>query len=232
MREPKASGAFAHVMTASSTTTPESTTCPHGKRAGITVCLYCRQDARIAARRRRTRMFVRVGGLVVGAGAVLAVLVAALIAIAPWSPSGAPEAAELAPAGIPSAVPRPAPNVTRSAVLPSIAEGRTDLGDSVFADRAGTQVTVRFDNSLLRTRFAEKFERTVRGTLPRVFGPEAQAALDALTPGTLVRGDLLYDLPAQGIELSLSGGRALMLYPVTRPGEDGPLVVAYRAVGR
>jgi hypothetical protein len=116
-------------------------------------------------------------------------------------------------------------------VRPIVAEGRTDLGDSVFAERAGADVTVHFDTELLRTRLDEKFERVVRMTLPKVFGPEIGARLDSVSPGQFVRGgDLLTDLPSRGIALALPArNRTLMLYPVTRPGQDGPLVVAYRA---
>ena len=234
-------------MTAIETSTQDGTTCPHGKRAGITVCLYCRQEARQAARRRRNQMLVRVGGLLVAGGVVVAVIASALVAIAPWSRASDPQAAEVAvapntpkaavrsaPTPRPTAQPAtPKPVPARSArVSPVVAEGLTDLGDSIFVERAGGEVTVHFDNSLLRTRFEEKFERTVRTTLPRVYGADAQAALDSVVPGALVRGDLLNELPTKGIELALGSGRALLLFPMTRPGVDGPLVVAYRAVPR
>lgn len=208
------------------------------------MCLYCRQEARIAARRRRTRMLVRIGGIAVAAGAVIAVLGAALVAIAPWSRSNVPEAAELTSTPAPKANPKAAPRRVESrgvaaAATPStvasgpiVAEGRTDLGDSVFADRSGNDVVVHFDNSTLRTRFEEKFERTVRMTVPRVFGADVRAALDAVAPGTLVRGELLRELPVRGIQVPLASGQTFMLYPMTRPGETGPLVVAYRAFVR
>ncbi|HJQ19350.1 MAG TPA: hypothetical protein VJ867_03305 [Gemmatimonadaceae bacterium] len=177
---------------------------------------------------------MRVGGIVLGAGAVVAVLVAALIAIAPWSRSNAPEAAELPAAPAPKAVAKrvAAPPRAVPKLAPAVSEGRTDLGDSVFAERSGPEVIVRFDNSALRTRFEEKFERTLRVTLPRVYGPAAQAALDAVNPGALVRGDLLGELPQRGIDLALPNGETLVVYPMTRPGEDGPLVIAYRATLR
>lgn len=184
-------------------------------------------------------MLMRAGGLVVGVGAVIGVLVATLVAIAPWSRSNVPEAAEVTPQ-VASPVAkraetRPAPVTQRApqaaaALTPVVAEGRTDLGDSVYADRAGSEVTVNFDNSMLRTRFEEKFERTVRATLPRVFGADAKAALDSVAEGRLVRGDLLNTLPTSGIRLAVADGRALTLFPMTRPGEDGPLVIGYRAV--
>jgi len=181
-------------------------------------------------------MVMRVVGLVVGAATVLGVLVAAVIAIAPWSRTGDSQAAEVElPPAKPAATPRPArPAAPRAAqaIVPVVAEGRTDLGDSVYAERAGGEVTVHFDNSQLRTRFDEKFERTVRTTLPQVFGADAQAALDGVAEGTLVKGDLLTDLPQRGIQVSLPSGRTITLYPLTRQGQDGPLVVAYRAASR
>jgi hypothetical protein len=249
-------------MTPMGTATQDATTCPHGKRAGITVCLYCRQEQRQAARKRRNQMLVRVGGLLIAGGAVVAVIAAALVAIAPWSRTNVPLAAETAPraptsrTSVPPTAKASAATPTRSTpesrpsahaaapagpantantlipVNPVIAEGRTDFGDSIYVERAGGEVTVHFDNSLLRTRFEEKFERTVRSTLPRIYGTEAQIALDSVVPGALVRGDLLNELPTKGIELTLGPGRALLLFPVTRPGLDGPLVVAYRAVPR
>ncbi|HMC53749.1 MAG TPA: hypothetical protein VKH19_01145 [Gemmatimonadaceae bacterium] len=246
-------------MTAIGTTSPDEATCPHGKRAGISVCLYCRQEARQAARRRRNQMLVRVGGLLLASGVIVAVIATTLIAVAPWSRRSAPQAAELAAPKTPAtskqpaakvalakpAVAAPAPSVmpvvpaargaavnVASSVSPVVAEGRTDFGDSVYVERAGGEVTVHFDNAMLRTRFEEKFERTVRSTLPLIYGSEAQLALDSVVPGGLVRGDLLNELPTKGIELSLGAGRTLLLFPVTRPGLDGPLVVAYRAVPR
>ncbi|HEU4995461.1 MAG TPA: hypothetical protein VFT29_11615 [Gemmatimonadaceae bacterium] len=125
-------------------------------------------------------------------------------------------------------VAEPAPQPT---LTPVVAEGRTDLGDSVFADREGGDVTVRFDNGLLRTRQDQKFERVVRATLPKVFGPAVATALDSIPEGRLFRGrTLLTELPSRGIALALPAiGKTMMVYPVTRPGREGPLVVAYRA---
>jgi hypothetical protein len=53
--------------------------------------------------------------------------------------------------------------------------------------------------------------------------------LAAVKPGTLVGGDdLVTELPERGIRLAHPSGAALVLWPETRPGRDGPLVVAYR----
>jgi len=112
---------------------------------------------------------------------------------------------------------------------PSIAEGRRQLGDSVFAIREGPVVTVHFDTESLRTRLDWKFEGVVRATLPLVFGPNARAALDSIPTGTLARGgDLMTELPTRGIALRM-GNQTLKVWPVTRQGRDGPLVVGYRA---
>jgi hypothetical protein len=205
---------------------PEPTTCPHGKRAGIAVCLYCRQDARVAKRQRRNKTAVRIGVLALGGGVLIALAVGAVVAVVPRGrPEQSPEVPVVAaPVATPS---RPRADAS---VRPIIAEGRTELGDSIFAERTGAEVTVHFDNASLRTRFDDKFERIVRMSLPMIFGPEVGARLDSVSPGQFVRGgDLLTDLPSRGIPLALPArGRTLMLYPVTRQGQDGPLVVGYR----
>lgn len=112
---------------------------------------------------------------------------------------------------------------------PVVAEGRTELGSGVVAVRTGNTVVVHFDTPEARTRRHDKFERIVRETLPAIYGPLADAALDAVPPGTLGRdGDLLTELPTRGAHLRAPGGARLALWPTTRPGRDGPLVVAYR----
>jgi hypothetical protein len=114
------------------------------------------------------------------------------------------------------------------ALQPTIAEGRRELGDSMFAVREGSQVTVYFDTDSLRTRFDWKFEGVVRATLPIVFGNEAQVALDSIPQSYFARGGLLTELPRRGIPLRL-GTHTLRVWPITREGRDGPLVVGYRA---
>ena len=183
-------------------------------------------------------------------GAILAGLaVSALIAVVPRSRSrdaastavtesaaeaGPPSKARprrdaLSARSVPPSTHSVTPSVTPS-MTPSVAEGRTELGEGMFAERAGAQVTVHFDTDDLRTRFDEKFERIVRSTLPRVFGPDVRAALNDVPVGNFVRGgDLLHELPTRGIALPLTEGRTLTVWPVTRPGRDGPLVDSYRA---
>jgi hypothetical protein len=162
--------------------------------------------------------------------AVIALIVGGLSAIAPDARSlGRAVTQSVRRSVSPPTI--PAVQGSRAPVLePVIPEGRTALSDSVFADRAGADVTVTFDTDTLRTRYDWKFEGIVRATLPLVFGPEARVALDAIPSGTFVRGgDLLRELPSRGIPLVLAArGRTIRVWPVTRPGRDGPLVIAYR----
>jgi hypothetical protein len=54
--------------------------------------------------------------------------------------------------------------------------------------------------------------------------------LAAIPEGSLIgEGDLLTELPLRGIHLPLGAGYQLTVWPETRPGRDGPLVVSYRA---
>jgi hypothetical protein len=133
----------------------------------------------------------------------------------------------VATAGAPAANAPSAPS-RRSGLHPVISEGRRELGDSIFAVRDGEAVTVHFDTELLRTRFDWKFEGVVRATLPLVYGDTTRGALDSIPSGSLVRGgDLLTDLPERGIPIVI-GDERLRVWPITRPGRDGPLVVGYR----
>ena len=126
----------------------------------------------------------------------------------------------------------PVPAIGAS-VAPLVPVGRTALRDTMVAERAGDTVRVSFDLVLSRTRRPEKFEAIVRSTLPQVFGPPADSALRALPVGSVARaGDLLTMLPERGFDIPLPDGRAIAVWPETRAGRDGPLVVAYRAVAR
>lgn len=248
-------------------TVSDFSTCPHGKRPGLTttVCLWCRQEERAAARRRRNQVVAKASIGVLGTIAVAALVIGAVFALTQRAEQRAQQTAASSPletapepqthpvemsAGTVAsprvdtaavaqlrvdtpnaAVQPPVEPAPQQTLTPVVAEGRTDLGDSVFADREGGDVTVRFDNGLLRTRQDQKFERVVRATLPKVFGPAVATALDSIPEGRLFRGRaLLTDLPSQGIALALPAiGKTMMVYPVTRPGREGPLVVAYRA---
>jgi hypothetical protein len=208
--------------------------CPHGLRPGTTVCLYCLREKRLAARRRRYRVAARVGLLAAGGGVLLTLVIGGIVALAPSArgSDGPPAPAGLMLAGAPTKLPGSISRTTgsRTELEPSIAAGRTALGEGMYAERAGDSVIVHFDTETLRTRFDWKFEGVVRATLPLVF-PEATEALAAIPQATLVRGGiLLRELPVRGIRLPLAGNAdaALTIWPVTRPGVDGPLVVAYR----
>jgi hypothetical protein len=207
--------------------------CPHGLRPGTTVCLRCRQDARSVARQKRVRFLGRVGLVFAGAVVVITLLIGAWNALA-TDRGGADEPPNTTPQtpsspGSATAPPAGSRTVLASGLEPTMAEGRRHLGDSVFAIRDGAQVTVHFDTDSLRTRLDWKFEGIVRATLPLVFGAEAAAALDSVPAGTLASGgQLLTELPRRGITLKV-GDQALKVWPVTRQGRDGPLVVGYRA---
>jgi hypothetical protein len=115
--------------------------------------------------------------------------------------------------------------------VPIVPPGRTFLRDTMVADRMGDTVRVSFDLELSRTRRPDKFEGIVRSTLPQVFGPSADSALRALPWGAVARaGDLVTTLPERGFRIPVAGGRTIAVWPETREGRDGPLVVAYRAV--
>lgn len=184
----------------------------------------------------------RVGIAASGVVVAISLLIVAVMAIAPDSRANdaaeAPETAAVVQAAAPvtprvAAPERVPPKPADAAVeklAPRIAEGRRELADSMFAVREGEEVTVHFDTEPLRTRYDWKFERVVRSTLPIVFGSVVRAALDSIPEGHLAAGgDLLTDLPTRGIELPIGEGQTLRVWPVTRPGQDGPLVVAYRA---
>ena len=200
-------------------------TCPHGLRPGTTVCLHCRQEARAAARQQRNQLVARFILIALSLGLVIALIVGGVMAIAPDGEAPADSArAVVTTAGTTTgAVPQ-----QPKGLQPTVAEGRNDLVDSVYAVREGQQVTVYFDTETLRTRFDWKFEGVVRATLPLVFGQDARAALDSIPQGTWVRGALLTDLPQRGVPLTI-GEHRLRVWPITRQGRDGPLVVAYRA---
>jgi hypothetical protein len=177
-------------------------------------------------------MAARGGLAVVGIGVAIALVIGAWGVIAPESSapdrsdsvSGSVTQVSLGAARVRAPTSPPAPTI-----LPSIAEGRRELGDSMFAVREGPQVTVNFDTETLRTRFDWKFEDVVRATLPLVFGAGARTALDSIPAGTFVRGgQLMNELPTRGIPLKM-GEHTLRVWPITRPGRDGPIVVAYRA---
>lgn len=136
-----------------------------------------------------------------------------------YASAGGPPAIE------PTAVPRGAP------VTPVLHEGRTDFDDGVYAERAGNTVLVHFDTPLTRTRRRDKLEHIVRVTLPKIYGAPLDSALAKIPVGALTNGrDPVTDLPSHGIWVPLPKGWAVAVWPQTRPGQDGPLVVTYKAV--
>ena len=61
-----------------------------------------------------------------------------------------------------------------------------------------------------------------------MYGPVADTLLAGVPEGRLAASKaLVTDLPKRGIRLGPTG-RRLTLWPETRPGRDGPLVVGYR----
>jgi hypothetical protein len=138
-----------------------------------------------------------------------------------------------APASAPAAMPLAAIKVVERVSVPIalvIPEGRTELRDSVLAQRTGDIVIVDFDLVMTRTRRRDKFERIMRETLPALYGARVDSVLAAIPEGSLVgEGDLLTELPLRGIQLPLGTGYQLTVWPETRPGHDGLLVVRYRA---
>ena len=123
----------------------------------------------------------------------------------------------------------PAPTRRPGGVTPTVREGTSDIGGGMIAERRGDTVTVHFDTELNRTRRADKFERIVRATLPRLYGAPVEAALAGVPEGALVRGDPTRTLPRTGLQLRLPDGGTLAVWPTTRAGRDGPLVVTYVA---
>lgn len=225
--------------------TPSPIICEHDLRPGVTVCLHCRHKERLAAAERRRRYTIRYGAVVLAIGAVAAVAVpllrrdggrqsaaadtpAAVVRESAMRLADAPaRSSAAAPAQAPAPIAPPA--AAHDVPTPIVAEGRTELRDGIVAVRTGDTVAVHFDTPLTRTRRPEKFERIVRATLPAVFGIAADSALAATPAGGIARaGDLLTELPVRGVQLRTGDGDTLALWPETRPGRDGPLVVTYR----
>jgi hypothetical protein len=205
--------------------------------------LHCRHEARVVARERRKRLMLR--------GSAVAVVIA-IVGVAGILSAGALRSrgekgagpvvqvasstrstkADTQPAIAP--VTQQGEVAHRTAATPTIAPivpvGESSLGEGVAAVRADSVVLLTFDTPMSRTRIPEKFEHFVRTTLPRVYGPVADSALARVPAGSLARSqrELLYELPTRGMHIPLRDGRNIVLYPETRPGDDGPLVIRYR----
>jgi hypothetical protein len=112
---------------------------------------------------------------------------------------------------------------------PIVSYGRTPLRDGVVAIRTGDTVAVHFDTPLKRTRHAQKFEQLVRATLPSIYGAAVDTVLATVAAGELIRGiDPAKGRSTHGVYLPLAAGWSIALWPETRPGRDGPLIVTYR----
>lgn len=226
--------------------------CPHDVGPGIPVCLRCRKEKLVESRERRRRALYATAAVALGvatigaagaAGMLDSELRAAGLAIAQTART-APDASQAAsgervqpapPAQPPSdsALVTPASVTTPPAaeLAATIGEGRTSLRGGIFAERRGEDVTVHFDTPLARTRRPEKFEGLLRETLPLIYGALVDSAIAAIPVGSLVPAQgLTTDLPTQGLYVPVAGGRTLRVWPETRPGEDGPLVVRYRVL--
>ena len=132
-----------------------------------------------------------------------------------------PAAATTAPVATPVAMKPP--------ITPLLAEGETVLPNGIVATRSDTLVTLAFDTPSSRTRQPEKFEKLLRTTLPKVYGPAIDTARSKVPTGDLTKsGNLVSDLPTRGIHVPVRDAWSLAVYPETRPGHDGPLVVRYR----
>lgn len=213
---------------------PATYHCGHERRPGTTVCLQCRQQA-ISWSARRQRRILAAGALTLGVVGILAVgFMMRRDAVTPRStdetvvptrgevraPEGGLSAAELQ---------RAAATPASAAPAPQIAEGRTELGEGMYAVRTGDTVVVSFDTPDARTRRRDKFERTLRSTLRRVYGAPVDAYLAAHPENLLGARDLLGDVTATGLRLPLPQGGTIAVMPRTRPGLEGPLVVSYMA---
>lgn len=234
----------------SNTTQPDAQVCTHERRPGTTVCLHCRHAARIAAADRRKKLALRgtAGAIVVAViaatGTVSATAIRAKLATKSPETTGnlvasakaSDSTASAAPAATTTADQTPAAPVVQAGEAarvapfgPTIAMGESMLADSVLATRTDSAVVLSFDRSMLRTRMPMKFELFLRSTLKQVYGPAVDSVLARIPDGSIAsQGDLLNDLPTRGIHLPISEAWSIDVYPETRQGQDGPLVVRYR----
>ncbi len=128
---------------------------------------------------------------------------------------------------------QPAANAVMEAPQPPfdavIARGQSTLVGGAIAVRGDSEVVVTFDNQTMRTRRADKFEQVVRATLVSVYGAPMKEVLSSMPVGAIAeQGDLVSELPSRGVRIPLNGAWMLRLFPETRPGQDGPLVIRYR----
>jgi len=228
--------------------------CTHERGVGTTVCLHCRKEARLVAKDRRRRLMLRgaAGAIVVATGLAATALGATAIRTAKRADSAQPKnpvkvALDSTRAPIDSAARTPTsaaagsvtaiPPVTTAPVVakatapvPTIPMGNSSLDGGISAERTDTAVTISFDMPMTRTRRAEKFEQLVRATLPNIYGRTIDSVLTAIPAGALAKqGDLLTELPSRGLRIPVDDAWEIRVFPETRKGVEGPLVVRYRA---
>lgn len=229
---------------------PSDVICTHERRPGTTVCLHCRHAARIATRAKRKRLVLRGGAAVIviatfiAAGALGATAIrgkvrrsseVATVATSTVAEVGA-QRDSASPAATGATTPAPPvalqgePSARVSApISPVLPGGESPMADGLVAVRADSGVMLSFDTPLARTRIPEKFEQLVRRTLPEIYGRSVDSVLAKLPQGAIAKqGDLTTQLPIRGVRIPIGPAWMFMLYPETRPGQDGPLVVRYR----
>lgn len=135
-----------------------------------------------------------------------------------------------APVSVAPQSPKPTAGATPShGMTLKVPAGRSGLSDSMYVERDADSAVVHFDTEMGRTRRRDKFETTIRLTLPILYGAAADSMLAALPEGAITGNrDLVNEVAVRGVQLSAPGGGVLELWPVIRPGRDGPLVVGYR----
>jgi len=221
---------------------PSAASCPHEQRPGTKICLHCRHEARLVAKERRRRLLLRGSAfgstlLVLGSvGTIGAVTLHRRNAPRPAERKEAPRvvvAAATKPvvdSTLTVAPPAPSPTpIVATPLKPVLPEGTTTLSGGMTAVRHDSVVVLSFDFAGARTRMPDRFERLVRTTLPAVYGVRADSAMRAIPDGGIARqGDLFTELAERGVRIPVSTGWAIALYPITRPGRDGPLVTQYR----
>jgi hypothetical protein len=120
--------------------------------------------------------------------------------------------------------------VKPAAPAPVLQMGSSSIAEGINAERTDTAVTLSFDTPMTRTRRSDKFEQLVRTTLPTIYGKKVDSVLIAMPSGALAKqGDLLTELPSRGMRIPVDSAWEIRVFPETRPGKDGPLVIRYRA---
>ncbi|HET9685127.1 MAG TPA: hypothetical protein VFP15_13565, partial [Gemmatimonadaceae bacterium] len=107
-----------------------------------------------------------------------------------------------APAVNASSSPAAAPAAPPYRMTLKVPVGRTELPDSMYVERGADSAVVHFDTEAARTRRRDKFDATLRATLPRLYGEQAEPVLAAI-PGGAITGerDLVSDGATSGVKL-------------------------------